>query len=277
MTALSAFARPALASAMMLALTLSTSYAGTAVDAALPAPDPAPLPLPRDPILEPGGRTPLIGVFGGPTFNTHTGQFTVSENGVVCCVFDGGSGVGIVAGAKAFIPLGDAFAISPRISFEDRSGKYVQETEAFSFLGANNQTETLRFHDELEMNLPGVTVDALATYTFTSFGLYAALGPSAGILVGKDFTKTETIPGPSGVTFLDDGSVSKTINSGEIATANTLQFGARGGLGANIPISGGAITLNPEVLYTFPLTKVSSVDEVKVSGLQATLGILIGL
>jgi|GEM_PF-1090700 len=277
MTAPPAFAQRALATAMLLAFAPALLAAPSGAEVIPAAPAPAPPPLPRDPILEPGGRPLLVGLFGGPTFNSHTGQFTVTENGIVCCVFDGGSGIGIVGGAKAFIPFGDAFGVSPRISYEDRSGTYTQETEAFSFLGANNQVETLRFHDELGMNLPSVTIDALATYTFTSFGLYAALGPSAGILVGKDYTKTETIPGPNGVTFKNSGGTSVTINSGNLGTANTLQLGARGGLGAAFPIAGGAVTLNPEVLYTFPLTKVSSVDEVKVSGLQATLGILIGL
>ncbi len=233
---------------------------------------PFPMP-PIDKILNPSGATFLIGPYIGVNAAMHSGGFTITENGLTCCRFDKGSGLGVVGGIKAFIPLTENIDLSPRIAYEGRPGTFNDSSEPLPFLGANNQVELLRFDEELEAKLAAITFDILGTYTFTEFGLYAALGPSGAIFAGKSFTKIETIPGPAGVLY-KSGGTSRQVTSGDLTNLAGLQLDLRGGAGVKYPIT-ETLFLNPEVLYSFPLSTVTTVDSWKTSGLQGTLGLLI--
>ena len=52
------------------------------------------LPFPLDRILNPDTRGIMIGPYGGINFNMHSGEFVLTENGIVCCTFDEGTGLG---------------------------------------------------------------------------------------------------------------------------------------------------------------------------------------
>ncbi|MCC7436993.1 MAG: PorT family protein [Armatimonadetes bacterium] len=235
-----------------------------------------PSPFPFDRILNPDTRGILVGPYGGINFNMHSGQFVLTENNIVCCTFDEGSGIGPVFGAKAMIPLSEQIALSPRLAYESRTGDFETTSDPVPIFGQNNQVENVIFTDRLTANLATFNIDLLGTYTLTDFGLYVALGPSAGILIGKDFTKTEEITTPDGVEFQNGTGTEQQLFTGELDIVNTLQFELRGGVGATIGIS-DAIFLNPEVLYGFPFTKISKEDEWKTSPLQFTLGILFSI
>lgn len=232
-------------------------------------------PVPVDRILEPSGRKPLAGIYGGANFAMHSGQFTITEDGLTCCAFDDGTGIGIVVGAKAFIPITDAIDITPRVSFETRPGKFTTLGAPLPILGAGNQVETMQFEDQLNVSLAGLVLDPMASYTFTDFGLYATLGPSFSLVASKGFTKDETIANPNGVNY-KTGGTAKRLLEGDLANIESLQIAGRGGVGARIPLT-ESIVLNPEALYTIPFTKVTTVDEWKTSGLQGTIGILFTL
>ncbi|MBL7986487.1 MAG: outer membrane beta-barrel protein [Chlorobi bacterium] len=235
-----------------------------------------PFPVPFDRILNPDTRGILIGPYGGGNFNMHNGQFVLTENNIVCCTFDEGSGIGPVFGAKAMIPLGEQLSLSPRIAYESRAGDFETTSDPVPIFGQNNQVENVIFTDRLEANLATFNMDLLGTYTLTDFGLYLALGPSAGIVMGKDFTKTETITTPDGVVYQNGTGTEQQLFTGELDIVNTLQFELRGGLGAIIGIT-DAISLNPEVLYGFPFTKISKEDDWKTSPIQFTIGLLFAL
>ncbi|MBI5645998.1 MAG: outer membrane beta-barrel protein [Ignavibacteriae bacterium] len=231
---------------------------------------------PEDRILFPGAaRFILAGPYGGIDAAFHTGRFSTTSNGLLCCSFDEGDGIGLVAGFKAFIPIGGRFDLSPRILYENPGGDFTAILQQYPIRGRNNAVEFVTLDNTLEVTLHMLSAELLATYTFTSFGLYAALGPSAGFILGNRFVKTETIAGPPGVTYLD-GSTSKEMYAGSSDIVRGSVFTLRGGLGAKIPIS-RSITLNPEVLYGFPLSTVSTDGNWKVSTLQATLGVLFPL
>ena len=235
-----------------------------------------PFPLPFDRILNPDARGILVGPYAGINFNMHSGEFVLTENGIVCCTFNEGSGIGPVFGAKAMIPLTDQLSLSPRLAYESRKGDFETASDPVPIFGQNNQVENVIFTDRLEANLATFNIDLLGTYTLADFGLYVALGPSAGIVMGKDFTKTEEITTPSGVEFQNGTGTEQELFSGELDIVNTLQFELRGGLGATIEIS-DAIFLNPELLYGFPFTKISKEDDWKTSPIQFTLGILFSI
>lgn len=234
-----------------------------------------PRPLPVDRILEPPGRHFMIGLYGGPNLASHSGRFTMTENGITCCTFDEGSGTGFVLGLKAFFPLTDQIDITPRVSFETRPGTFSTLGEPLPILGQNNQVETMQFRDELNVSLSGIAIDAMGSFAFTDFGLYAAVGPTFWLAAGKGFTKDETIANPNGVDY-KTGGTTKRILEGDFQNLESLQIGGRGGLGARIPLA-EAMYINPEVLYTFPFTNVTTLDDWKTSGLQLTVGFLLAL
>lgn len=233
-------------------------------------------PLPFDRILNPDTRGIMVGPYGGINFNMHNGRFVLTENNIVCCTFDEGSGIGPVVGVKAMIPLSDQLSLSPRLAYESRIGDFETTSDPVPIFGQNNQVENVIFTDRLEANLATFNIDLLGTYTLTDFGLYVALGPSAGIVIGKNFTKTEEITTPDGVEFQNGTGTEQQLLSEELDIVNTLQFELRGGVGATIGLT-DAIFLNPEVLYGFPFTKISKEDDWKTSPLQFTIGILFAL
>lgn len=234
-----------------------------------------PLPIPVDRILDPPGQRTLLGIFGGPNFASHSGTFSLTENGITCCTFDEGSGTGIAGGFKAFIPLTDRIDITPRASYESRPGTFTTLSEPLPILGENNQVETMRFQDELNVRLAGIAIDPMASYTITDFGLYAALGPSFWLAASRSFTVDETIANPTGVEY-KSGGTSKRVLEGDLQSTESVQIGGRGGIGARIDIT-ESLCLNPEVLYTHPFTAVTSFEDWRTAGLQLTLGMLLAL
>lgn len=234
-----------------------------------------PFPMPQDHILEPGGRPILLGVTGGIDYNMHSGEFYLTENGIVCCRFDKGSGLGPVAGAKAFIPLAGDLEFSPRVLYESRGGTFTSLSEPLPFFGSGNQVEMVQFEDKLDATINTIGLDLLASYRLTDFGLYVAAGPSAGIVVKKDFVKTESIANPAGVDYLD-GSNQKQTFQGELSIINSTLIALRGGVGLTFEVADG-IYVNPEVLYGLPLNRISKEDNWKGSTVQATVGVLIAL
>ena len=229
-----------------------------------------------DRILEPGTGTPwLFGPFGGITYNMHNGSFTTTDGRFICCEFDKGTGLSYVFGLKAFIPLSEVIDLSPRVQLEGRGGDFTKLQKSLPILGKNNKVEMMDIEDKLDVKLTTVTVDLLADYRIPFHGMYIALGPSFGFLVSKHFKKNETIIAPPGVTYLD-GTVSKQVFDGEMDIVNSFFFAIRGGVGANFAIS-ESIYLNPEILYSYQLNKVSKQEDWKASSLLITLGILFSI
>ena len=231
---------------------------------------------PEDRILFPGAaRMILVGPYAGIDFTRHTGNFTTTQNGLLCCSFEKGSGLGLAAGVKAFIPLGGNFDFSPRLLYENPGGEFTALLQQYPIRGQNNSVELVTLENTLDVTLHTLSVDLLAAYTFKPLGLYLALGPSAGFILANRFTKTETILGPPGVRYLD-GRTAQEIFSESTEIPNTMTLSIRGGAGAMIPIGRG-MRLNPELLYGFPLTTVSKDGEWKASTVQATIGVLFEL
>jgi hypothetical protein len=230
-------------------------------------------PAPDDDVLEPDARPILIGPYGGIDYNIHDGAFYTKVNGITCCQFDGGTGIGGVAGLKAFIPVGESFSITPRLLYENRRGTFITRNEHYPILGENNKIEQVNFENRLDASLNTVSIDAMASITVTSFGLYVTAGPTASLTVAKSFRKTESIYSPAGVKFLN-GSTTRELFAGDLDFVNSALVSVRGGIGAAIAVS-QAISINPEVLYTLPLNRVSREDSWKVSSIQATVGVMV--
>ncbi len=226
----------------------------------------------QDRILTPGVRMLLAGPYFGANYNMHTGYFSTAQGALTCCEFDGGEGIGMVGGIKAFIPIARKWFISPRIGFESLDGDFDATPQQYPILGIDNTMEMATLDNKLEASLQTASVDIHAVYIVAPFGLYITAGPSAAIIAFADYTKTERISDPPGVRYLD-GSTEKLLYSGDLELTEGAVFFIRGGVGALIPLT-TSLYFNPEVLYGYPLTKLSKLHEWKVGTVQLTLGAL---
>ncbi len=228
---------------------------------------------PADRILFPGAvRMSFIGPFGGIDFAMHRGNFSTMDNGILCCSFENGDGLGPAAGFKAFLPLVSSLEFSPRILYENPRGEFTALLQRYPIRGFNNKIEYADLESKLETDLHMVTLDLLAGWMFDPLRVYVAAGPSLCMLVANHFLKRETILSPPGVSYIDGGN-SRVLYDDAFPMTNEFHFSLRGGVGARIAL-GGSLHLNPEVLYAYPLTKVSKEGDWKVSTVQATLGVL---
>jgi hypothetical protein len=228
---------------------------------------------PEDRILFPGAaRLAFVGPFGGIDAAMHRGGFTTTDRGIVCCSFDEGTGIGPVAGLKAFLPIFGPLDFSPRVLYENLGGRFDALRQRYPIRGLNNAVELADLADALDVDLHALTVDLLASYRVTPFGLYVAAGPSAAWFISNRFANRETIAAPPGVTYLD-GSTAQTVSDASSDNVHAGFLSVRGGAGVVLRVS-DAIAVNPEVLYILPLTKISSAGDWKVHAVQATLGLL---
>jgi hypothetical protein len=234
---------------------------------------PFPQPLPIDKILGPAPQSRiLVGLLGGVTYNMHTGKFSVREDGLLCCSFDGGSGVGPNVAAKIFYRLSEdgLFFVGVRAGFEEHDGSFEGDLEELPILGRDNQVETAFFSNDLDAALPALSFQPFVSYRVLPLDLYVTTGPSVQYYPATELTKTHAIDDPSGVVFLD-GTTSFELASVNVESLSTTTFGWDLGLDCIIPLS-AQLSLGVEGLYRLPLTKLTADEEWSVSNLIGSIG-----
>lgn len=236
-----------------------------------------PIPFPHDAILLPSPFVPfLIGPYFGPDYTVHRGNFTMVEDGITCCTFERGTGLGYTAGVKSFLPFGGDNYLSPRIAYTRHNGAFQSYSEPFPLLGLEDTIEDVRFRDELTTPLPTLAADLLYCYRVgldSTVGLYLVGGPGLEYIAGASFTKKETIADLDGVTYLNGDSEREVeIDYGEESAK--LVFAARLGVSMLYKLS-ERFYLNPEVTGSLPVTVVN--DNWRMFEIQGTLGLILGL
>jgi hypothetical protein len=228
----------------------------------------------RDMILDPEFHSAwMIGVYGGIDYNMHYGGFSTTEGSIICCVANDGKGIGAAIGLKAFIPLSDALMISPRIVYEGRNGTFTANPESYPILGQNNTVENLILTKQFKATMSTIGADLFLTWNLTESGLYITGGPSVASITSQRFVQTESISSPSGVKYLNNNAPDQEVLNSDLDITKSLQVLAKIGAGYRISLS-SQFTLNPEVLYGIPLTKLSKTYGWTASALQGTLGLL---
>ena len=232
-------------------------------------------PLPHDAILLPSPFFPfLIGPYAGPDYTLHRGEFQMSENGIPCCTFEKGSGLGFTAGVKSFISLGEKSFLSPRIAYTRHNGSFESFSEYFPFFGADDTVENMRFRDQLSAPLPTFAADLFYCYRIDSgLGLYVIGGPAVEYIGSATFEKTETIVGPDGVTYLSGGT-ERQVEIDYVGETSRVVFGARAGLSLLYALS-ETLYLNPELTFSLPVTVING--NWRMFEAQGTFGVIFGL
>ena len=247
----------------------------SAQQATITPPDPFPIPI--DKVLGPGGARFNIGLYGGIISNSHTGEFTLSEDGLVCCQFDGGNGIGptVALRGEYFPNRKGTWGIGARIAWEDQSAEFESGVEQLLIFGENNRPEQADFQNQLDASLSGISFSPLFMFKLIDLDLYISAGPSITYFASPSFDKTEQILGPSGVTYLD-GTTELSLPDIPVNNIESTYFSVMGGLDLRYPLSDN-LSLGSEVFYRFPLTKISTDEDWKVSNLIATLGVSLSI
>lgn len=239
--------------------------------------DLTPDPIPHDAILLPTPFKPfLIGPYAGPDYTVHRGNFTMVEDGIVCCTFDRGTGLGFTAGLKSFLPFGGENFLSPRLAFTLHNGAFQNLSEPFPLFGVGDTIEDVRFRDELTTPLPSVAFDLMYCYRLgldSTLGLYAIAGPGIEYIAEASFTKTEGIAVLDGVTYLD-GTDERQVEIDYAEESARVVLTARAGISLLYKLS-ETLYLNPEVTASLPITVVN--DNWRMFEIQGTFGLIFGL
>lgn len=228
---------------------------------------------PHDAILLPSPWVPVLwGPFVGPDYTLHRGSFRLYEEGILCCEFEKGEGLGFTAGVRAFFPLGFSSYLSPRIAYTRHNGSFTTATGPFPFRGLNDSVEQMYFREELSAPLPTFAADLFFLQRIDSaLGLYIGGGPSLEYLAEARFTKTERITDPEGLTYLD-GTTEREQEVDFDLEAADLVVGGRFGLVMLYRLT-DRIYLNPEITASLPISVVS--EQWRMFELQGTLGVMV--
>ncbi|MCB0712207.1 MAG: outer membrane beta-barrel protein [Ignavibacteriae bacterium] len=233
---------------------------------------------PTDKVLGPAsGPRILVGLFGGVISNSHSGIFSLREDGILCCQFDGASSVGPTVALRGdYFPDAKGFwGISLRAGWEDQSAEFESEVEQLLIFGKDNEPEKADFQNRLSASLSAISISPLAMFKLLDFDLYFSAGPTITLYSSPTFDKTEQILGPTGVTYLD-GSTEVDFPDIPVDGVSSSTIGFTAGLDLRYPLTEN-IYLGSELHYRLPLTKITTDEEWNVSNIIATIGASLAL
>lgn len=239
-------------------------------------------PLPPDRVLEPGGGTRMVGVDVGLTLNFHGGAFSLVQQGITCCGFDGAGSVGTLLRVRGeyYPEREDKWGFTGRISLEGHGAEFESDVRQLPIFGRNDTIETAGFRNTLDVSLPSLDFTGMFTYKIgripkSDVDLFVSGGLSLMFITSSTFDKTERIVSPSGVRYLD-GSQEKSFPDLDVDLVNSAQFGLIGGANVRYPIRPD-LFINWELLYRLPFTKISPDEDWRMSNLLFTAGISMSL
>lgn len=234
----------------------------------------------HDMILNPSGGGALfrIGLLGGVIYQNHTGEFTLTENEIRCCTFNGGTGLGpVVAIRGEYVPDPDGIlAVALRLGLSSEGGTFTSEPEILPILGAGNGLSQGTFVNDLEVRTTTIEIAPLVMLRLLDLDLYFSLGPVISRSISTQTDLTERLVAPEGLTYLD-GTREKSRDDIPAALVAETRFSLAGGLDLRIPIT-ERIGFASELHYRHPLSSFGEVDEEwEATGVLATLGITLSL
>jgi hypothetical protein len=151
--------------------------------------------------------------------------------------------------------------------YENRSGKFNKSTISFPVPGINYEPVVAVFEGLVETKLNYLSITPLLKFKLFRFGLGFVAGPSFNLLMSSNVTQTENILSPDYLVHTYNKGQVETVYDGEIKSKNSLIIDAKAGLLFEIPVT-DLFSIVPEVMATFPLMKVTSENDWKISTIQ---------
>lgn len=214
----------------------------------------------------------LLGISPGMAMRWQQGTMRTTDGFHDCCSFTGGSGIGIAAGLRLWIPLGTALYLRGDVGWERVTSEYSAERKSYPILGQGNTVEYADLRNDLSVSMSAVRIDAGIAYLVLQPGLYVSAGPAVTVPLSPRWTQTERIMGPPGLRYTD-GRTSRELIDAEIPGTRpfvSLRFGA----GALIPVT-EMMRLMPEMQFSIPLMETQPDYRWSMSGLDIALAVMV--
>jgi hypothetical protein len=215
-----------------------------------------------------------VGVDAGYIWWSSKASFGVGDGDLPCAIFGDGKGSGVTVGARLLHNVGTWFMLTPRIRYESRSSTFVTQLADEPIRDAGTGTSYLKQEAQADAHIGAFSADLMVGFTIPKTGVYLALGPSVSLVTGGTYDYTERINGPAGYVYSDNGGTEHMLAEGRsFERFKSVALSARAGLGYVYDL--GDLALNPEVLYSLPLSSsLDTPDELKQSGVMAMIGVL---
>lgn len=215
-----------------------------------------------------------FGIFGDYILPYSSGDIA-GIPGVPCCAptLSGRSGRGGFAiGGIAQFPIGSDFALRLGLGYS-RMTTLLHASEKIGNTVERGVTVDAMVEHRIEMERGSVGLDATAVWSPFPFPLSLRLGGAGDYLLQKNYSQSETLTSPNGITFTN-GRRSRNESSGPFSAGRAFQLAAVGGLSYDIAM-GPSLLLSPEIVWHQGLIPGLKDDSWKVSSLRlgATLAI----
>lgn len=209
-----------------------------------------------------------LGIIGGYGLNTYKGTFSTYENKNECGKFTDGDGKGLLFGLKMEYNLTRRINLYLSFLYEDRGGDFnSSQISALVFIDDVNLVTDAILEQKLKSKINSFSINPMIKYKPFDFDFGLLIGPSINLITLDEITQTENILSPNELFFLKTHSKSRTVLTEKIESKNSILLDIKGGIAYGIPIN-SYFKITPEVYYYYPLVKVSSTSDWKISGLQ---------
>lgn len=223
---------------------------------------------------ETGNSDFMIGISPGMAMRWQQGTMRTTDGFYDCCSFTGGSGIGVGGELRVLYRLGGALYLRAGAGWERVASDYESERKSYPILGQGNTVEYVDLRNDLSVTMPAAQVNAGVQYLVLEPGLYLTAGVGVTIPLSPAWAQTEEITGPPGVRYTD-GSLRRTLFDVDVPGTRpfpSLRFGG----GAMLPIT-DALRLAPELLFSIPLMEMQPDYRWSMSGLDLTVGLIMGM
>lgn len=246
-----------------------------------------------------------IGVSGGYILPIHSGTFNftnpeydTTEIGKTRYSLKNGTGFHSALNGVFVLDNSAQFSLGATVGYSRFPSQSDEPGESYPSRKANGDTvrTTTFYRNEYSQGALAVNLD-LRCKLFDDNGLGVQVGASSAYMISNSYRFTYNIifpddnvgfppPDPPNYThkpfvkdfelrFADENRSSLLLYEGELPDINPLQVSFRAGVFYDITLSG--IILSPSVVYHFPLTKVSSSQDWKISQLSFSLDVRFAL
>lgn len=203
------------------------------------------------------------GLHGGASFNTHVGNFPGFEGTARCGTFTGGQGTGFFLGHFLEWHVSKILVLTPRMTFSTLDGSLKAPDGFIATLPPDYSTPTqITTEHTLTTNFSYLAFEGLVRVSLHSFPLALYGGIGAGVVFNRTFDQQEIIISPPNVGFTDLKNA-----SGAIPNSSSFRATLIAGASYDFYLS-GEVVLAPEVMYHFPLTKVITDIDWRISSLH---------
>lgn len=208
-----------------------------------------------------------LGVFFGVNLNNYTANNLQGLPGFPSCCpgYEGGSGVGIVAGGLVEYPFTNLFSLGARLYLATYNG--ALKDEEVTTVDVNGFAETAIFEHRINADIWTVAIEPVAMFNVTpEFSVFAGL--RGDYAFKKDFHQQERILSPDDILY-ENNSQERLTFEGELPDAASFYGSIVAGASYDIEIGEkGEWVVSPEVSFWYGPTPVIANESWKIHGLR---------